>query len=364
MALQLPVRLRRFVSNKTQYLRIPEFRLESGELLAEVDIAYQTWGNPENAADGAILICHALSGSADVEEWWPGIIGQTGGFDPRVDFVICSNILGGCYGTTGPLSRRPGTASNYAAAFPDISVRDMVRLQKELLDSLNVSILQMVIGPSLGGMQALEWAASYPDRVRAVALIGVGGRHSPWCTGISEAQRTAIKADPHWDEGNYSEDSRPTNGLAAARMMAICTYRSWQSFETRFPREPGETTCTSVQSYLHYQGEKINERFDANTYITLSEAMHTHDVSRGRGEYANVLREIRQPALVVSVSSDALYPPEEQQLLATHLPNATYRIIDSQHGHDGFLIETETLVKLINEFRRTSQAADLSRATA
>jgi homoserine O-acetyltransferase len=205
-------------------------------------------------------------------------------------------------------------------------------------------------------MQALEWAISYPDRVRSVVPIGVGGRHSAWCIGVSEAQRAAIAADPNWNGGYYSDDSPPANGLAAARMMAVCTYRSWQSFDHRFGRERRTDDQYQVQSYLRHQGEKINGRFDANTYVALTHAMHTHDLSRGRGDYPEVLRTVLQPALVVSVSTDALYPPEEQQVLAEHLPGARYEILESAHGHDGFLIETESLGNKIAQFRRSNRA--------
>ena len=361
--MSLPLHLRSRIASDTQFLRVPEgIVLESGERLHEVDIAYRTWGDPANARDRAILICHALTGSADVEAWWPDIIGTGRAFDPARDFVVCANILGSCYGTTGPVSYKPGTTTRYRADFPRVSVRDMVELERILLDALGVGRLELVTGPSLGGMQALEWAAMYPDRVGSVVPIGVGGRHSAWCIGVSEAQRAAIAADPNWNDGYYSDDAPPRDGLAAARMMAVCTYRSWQSFEQRFARERRDAGQFQVQSYLRHQGAKINERFDANTYVTLTHAMHTHDLARGRGDYREVLRSIEQPALVVSVSSDALYPPEEQRLLADHLPNAEYEVLDCPHGHDGFLIETDRLGDMIDAFRNGSAATARLRA--
>ena len=355
--MKLPQHLRAHIGAETRILRLAdEFVLENGERMRDVEIAYRTWGDPANAADNAILICHALTGSADVEAWWPGIIGHGKAFDPAQDFVICANILGSCYGTTGPASIRPGSEERYRADFPRVSVRDMVELQRVLLDELGVARLELVTGPSLGGMQALEWAASYPERVRSLVPIGVGGRHSAWCIGISEAQRAAIAADPNWNDGYYSDDAPPAAGLAAARMMAVCTYRSWESFDSRFGRDQKTDDQYQVQSYLRHQGEKINERFDANTYVTLTHAMHTHDLARGRGEYPDILSTIAQPALVVSVSTDALYPPAEQRLLAQHLPAASYEILESAHGHDGFLIETEALGEKIIRFRRANEA--------
>ena len=350
--MSLPDYLQQCVSADTLFLTLPEpFEFESGETIEDFVVAYQTWGTQRGNGQRTILICHALTGSADVDAWWPGIIGAGKAFDPDYDFVVCVNIPGSCYGTTGPAHLVPGTGHRYRADYPAVTVRDMVQVEKQVLDFLGVDVLDVVTGPSLGGMQALEWAASYPDRVSSVIPIGVGGRHSPWCIGVSEAQRAAIAADPNWKEGYYDDASPPEKGLAAARMMAICTYRSWDSFEARFGRETCDDERFQVQSYLQHQGHRINQRFDANCYVTLTHAMHSHDLSRGRGEYHQVLSQITQPALVVSVSSDALYPPQEQAVLADCLPNAEYVTLETQHGHDGFLIETQALGELIREFR-------------
>lgn len=354
--MSLPDRIQQQLAVNTKYLSVPEpLQLQNGERLHDLQIAYRTWGDIRNAENHTILICHALTGSADVDSWWPKIIGKGQAFDPDHDFIICSNILGSCYGTTGPLSEKPGSDERYRADFPRITIKDMIELQRILLDALGITRVELVVGPSLGGMQALEWAASYPERIGSIVPIGVGGRHSAWCIGISEAQRAAIAADPNWRGGYYDEDARPADGLAAARMMAVCTYRSWLSFETRFGREKRSDDQYQVQSYLRHQGETINERFDANTYVTLTHAMHTHDLALGRGPYPDILKSIKQPALVVSVSSDALYPPQEQELLARELPNAEYETLSSEHGHDGFLIETEALGRLITRFRRQSR---------
>jgi len=356
--MNLPTYLRAQISDETETLVVGgSFRLEGGQCLEDVEIAYRTWGDIANAKDHAILICHALTGSADVEAWWPNIIGAGKAFDPAHDFIVCANILGSCYGTTGPANLKTGGQQRYRADFPDISVRDMVNLERVLLDELGVDHLEVVTGPSLGGMQALEWAAMYPERVGSVVPIGVGGQHSAWCIGMSEAQRMAIQADPNWNGGYYSDESPPDAGLAAARMMAICTYRSWQSFDERFGRSKRSDELYEVQSYLRHQGRKINDRFDANTYVTLTHAMHTHDLGRGRGEYQDVLANIRQPALVVSVSTDTLYPPHEQETLAELLPNARYVLLESAHGHDGFLIETEELGQIIARFRTSGHSA-------
>lgn len=357
---QAPAHLLGHISAQTSWFRVPgSVRLESGASLDEVTVAYRTWGDPRNARTNAILICHALTGSADVEAWWPGIIGADGAFDPRRDFIVCSNILGGCYGTTGPASLRPGSRERWRAAFPRISVRDMVNVQRLLLDHLGIDRLALVTGPSLGGMQALEWALMYPERVAGIVPIGVGGRHSAWCIAMSEAQRAAIYADPRWEGGFYPDDAPPEKGLAAARMMAIVSYRSWHGFDRRFGRRQRDDGDFEVQSYLRYQGEKINRRFDAVTYVRLTQAMNAHDVARGRGDYHEVLASIRQPALVVSVASDLLYPPHEQQELVRYLPDARYETLDSGEGHDGFLIESAELGAMIARFRgRAAGAAE------
>lgn len=359
--MDLPTRLRAQISDATQFLRLERpFELESSERIEAPVVAYRTWGDLANAAERAVLICHALTGSADVEAWWPGIVGPGCAFDPARDFVICANILGGCYGTTGPASIGPD-GQRYRADFPRITVRDMVALERALLEALGISRVELVTGPSLGGMQALEWAAMYPEAVGSIVPIGVGARHSAWCIGISEAQRAAIAADPDWNGGYYSDERPPARGLAAARMMAVCTYRSWQSFDERFGRDLREDDLYEVQSYLRHQGKKINDRFDANSYVTLTHAMHSHDLGRDRGgDWRRVLAEITQPALVVSVSTDTLYPPQEQQVLAESLPNARYEVLECAHGHDGFLIETGRLGEMISEFRRGRRRAGLS----
>jgi homoserine O-acetyltransferase/O-succinyltransferase len=359
----LPQYLREHVSPATRYFVLPQpLLLECGRTLNTVTVAYQTWGNPGNAATNAILICHALTGSADVDAWWPGIISRDGAFDVETDFVVCSNILGSCYGTTGPASLQDGSGKRWRSDFPRITVRDMVNVQRALIDHLGIKRLALVTGPSLGGMQALEWALMHPDMVDRIVPIGVGGRHSAWCIAMSEAQRQAIYADPDWNGGDYSEERAPEKGLAAARMMAICTYRSWHSFDERFCRKEQGAGEFQVQSYLRYQGEKINKRFDANTYVRLTQAMNDFDISRGRGDYVSVIRSIRQPALVISISSDILYPPHEQQLLSQNMPNARHALLQSSDGHDGFLIECRELAAIISNFRQGRTAGHATRA--
>lgn len=326
--------------------------LECGSALSTVTIAYRTWGTLNAARNNVVLVCHALTGSADADDWWPGLIGQDCPLDPARDFIVCSNVIGGCYGSTGPYSSsRANSTGRRGLDFPLVTIRDMVNAQKMLLESLNVSQIALAIGPSLGGMQVLEWAASYPDFVQAIAPIGVSGRHSAWATGIGEAQRAAIRTDPNWCDGMYSDTARPAAGLATARMMAMVTYRSWQNFEVRFNRSVDQADDFSVSSYLNYQGEKLVRRFDASSYYRLTQAMDSHDVGRSRGGTDAVLKQLDIPALIVSVSSDVLYPPVEQAYLAKHLPQSTFEELTSDHGHDGFLIDLAPLCDMIVRFR-------------
>jgi homoserine O-acetyltransferase len=303
--------------------------------------------------------------------------------------VVCSNILGSCYGTTGPTSLDPETGKPYGAAFPAITVRDMVHLQARLLEGLGVNSVRLAIGGSLGGMQVLEWGLQYGDRVQSLAVIAAPGRHSPWCIGLSEAQRQAIYTDPLWQGGHYSSDNPPAQGLAVARMIAMSTYRSWASFHHRFGRQPASYHSTTpspgqtqvagqtprpapthppihsrlptpyvVTQYLQHQGHKLVDRFDANTYIALTQAMDRHDAGACGSQHHNpdqryqaALQRIHHPTLVVAINSDLLYPPAEQQELAELIPQAQLSWLYSPHGHDAFLIDMEDLNRQVLAFR-------------
>ncbi|HYI12133.1 MAG TPA: homoserine O-acetyltransferase [Thermoanaerobaculia bacterium] len=309
--------------------------LESGGVLEEVAVAYRTWGKLDAAGTNAVLVCHALTGNADADEWWEPLIGSGRALDPDRDFILCSNILGSCYGTTGPSSYGPG--------FPRITVRDIVAVQRALVRHLGVRRLRLVIGGSFGGMQVLEWALSAPDLVETIAPIATSGRHSPWTIAWSEAQRQAIALDP-------------VRGLAVARMIAMSTYRSHGSYGSRFGRAHQEGAF-HVENWLRNHGQRLVDRFDAATYVTLTHAMDSHDVARGRGAYETVLGSIRQPTFIVSIDSDVLYPPAEQEELAVLIPNATLRTISSIHGHDGFLIDAAAINEVLFEWRFRNAAA-------
>ncbi|HYG67636.1 MAG TPA: homoserine O-acetyltransferase, partial [Anaeromyxobacteraceae bacterium] len=316
-----------------------------------VRVGYRTWGTLDADGANAVVVCHALTGSADADLWWTRMFGPGAALDPARDFVVCSNILGSCYGTTGPTALDPATGRPWLGNFPAITVRDMVGVQRALADALGIRRIRAVIGGSLGGMQALEWALMDPERVESLVFVASSARHSAWCIGLSEAQRQAIFADPRWRDGAYDPADPPSAGLAAARMMAMCAYRSAPSFEERFARRAQDAETFAVESYLRHQGRQLVGRFDAASYVTLTRAMDAHDVARGRGDLDDVLRSIRQPTLVVSIESDVLYPPAEQREVARLVPGARLAMIDSPHGHDAFLIDVERLSALVADFR-------------
>jgi homoserine O-acetyltransferase len=328
------------------------FTLDSGARLPSVTVAFRTWGRPDADGGNAVLVCHALTGSADVDRWWGTLLGPGRALDPDRDFVVCSNVLGGCYGTTGPTTPRPGGHGRWGGDFPAVSVRDIVRVQAALLDALGVKRLRLVVGGSLGGMQVLEWALLFPDRVEAIAPIAVSARHSAWSIGLSEAQRQAIYSDPRWRDGCYPPEDGPDAGLSVARQIAMCTDRSRARLEARFARSEAEAGGFAVEGWLHHHGRALVDRFDASTYVTLTKAMDTHDVGRGRGGWREALATVRVPALVVSIDTDVLYPPVEQEELANALPLGRLARLASPHGHDAFLIEGENTNALVARFRR------------
>lgn len=344
----------------TLYPEARPLAMDSGRTLAPVTVAYETYGTLNAAGDNAVLVCHALTGNAHAAGfsspdpasagWWEPLIGPGRGLDTSKYFVICSNFLGGCYGTTGPTSVNPATGKPFGPDFPQMTVRDMVRVQKSLLDHLGVRALRTVIGGSLGGMQVLEWGVMFPGFVRSMVPIGTAAGHSPWCIGLNDIARQAIMNDPAWKDGRYDPAAQPRSGLSLARQVAMMSYRSDVSFLSRFGREQRPDGAFQVESYLRYQGEKLVNRFDANTYIAITRAMDAHDVSPGRGTVEDVLGSLDIPALCIGISSDVLYPVHEQKALAGMLRRSRYREIQSPHGHDAFLMEYVQLAGIVREF--------------
>ncbi len=339
--------------------------LQYGATLEHVAVAYETYGELNSQGDNAILICHALTGSAhaagahdkqQVPGWWDPLIGPGKPIDSNEYFVISSNVLGGCYGSTGPSSINPVSGRPYRLSFPRYTIRDMVMVQKRLLDKLGVTSLKAVIGGSMGGMQVLEWAAMYPEQVRSIIPIGIGARHSAWAIGLNEVARRAITSDPNWQNGNYPPEQQPDAGLGLARAIAMLSYRSLDSLEAKFGRERVSASrdllgvSFEIESYLSYQGVKLVQRFDANTYLYITRAMDDYDLAEGRGRLAEVLAKMTMPALVMGIDSDVLYPEQEQKQLVEILPSAEYARICSPHGHDAFLIEFPQLAVRLRRF--------------
>lgn len=322
------------------------FRRERGGTLRDVAVEVRTWGRHRH---NATLVCHALTGDANADEWWSGLFTRGRILDPADRFVVSMNVLGSCYGTTGPTSVPPGELAPYAGDFPRVTIRDMVTIQQLVLSQLGVRHLDLVLGGSMGGMQALEWAVMFPEMVGTVVPIAAGASQSAWAIGLSEAQRHAITTDPAYKHGHYSPDAPPADGLSTARMIAMVSYRSQASFATRFGREADGDGFTA-QSYLRYQGTKLVDRFDANTYVTLLDAMDSHDIGRGRGPREAILRRIAARSLLIGVSTDVLYPVSEVREAARCIPGARFAILDGPNGHDTFLIDIEGIDSLIGQF--------------
>ena len=309
--------------------------LENGEILEQPEIAFCAWGTLNKEANNVIYICHALTANADVADWWPGTTGKGLVFDTDKYYVVCANILGSCYGTTGAASINPKTNQPYGKGFPFISVRDMVSAHRLLVKHLNIRSIHLLCGGSLGGQQAMEWAIAEPDFVKQLFLIATNARHSAWGIAFNEAQRMALELGE--------------KGLEAARAIAMLSYRNYHMYEKTQTDPEHKTDGFLAAGYQRYQGQKLSKRFNADSYYTLSKAMDSHNVGSGRGTVEQALSTIRAKTLVVGISSDILFPVSEQQLLAEYIPGATLKIIGSQYGHDGFLIETPTITQLLKE---------------
>ncbi|OQS05759.1 homoserine O-acetyltransferase [Thraustotheca clavata] len=317
-----------------QVFNLPHYTLESGITLENVDVNYKTFGELNAAKDNVMVVCHALTGNAALDSWWSGLLGDGKPFDTSKYLVVCANILGSCYGTTGPTSINPKTNKRYGADFPLTTVRDTIAA---------------VVGGSLGGMQTLEWGFLGQGIVQRLAVIACGARHTAWQIGISEVQRQAIYRDPRYANGHYDPANPPRDGLAIARQMAMLTYRTHAVYDERYGRNTQDDGRFSVQSYLDYQGDKFLTRFDANSYVAVTKSMDTHDVGRNRGGIETALRQLGSiPVSVVGIDSDLLYPPSEQQQLHELIPNSKFLLINSPHGHDGFLLEQDAVGHAVN----------------
>ena len=348
-------------------------QLDSGETLGPITLAYETYGRLNEDRSNAILICHALSGDSHAAGyyspddkgpgWWDDCIGPGKAFDTNKYCVICSNVIGGCRGSTGPGSIDLKTGKPYGLNFPVVTIGDMVRAQRHLIDHLGIDQLLAIAGGSMGGMQVLEWAATYPDRVRAVLPLATTARHSPMLIAFSEVGRQAIYADPNWNHGDYYHGPRPNAGLAVARMVGHITYLSETSMHQKFGRRLQERarfgydfeTDFAIEGYLRYKGNRFTERFDANTYLYVTKAMDYFDLSNGEGRLeAAFARSSNLIYLVVSFTSDWLYPTYHSKELVSALTmvgaDVTYANLQSTWGHDAFLLEVDTMTQLMSNF--------------
>lgn len=328
------------------------FTLESGESLPGFQLRYTLLGKLNSQRSNAVWVCHALTGSSDFTDWWGDFFTQDSPFDPNHHLIICANMLGGCYGSTGPLSINSLTGKPYYHTFPVLTNRDVVRAFDLLRIDLQLERVKSLIGGSLGGQQVLEWAILQPEVFETLIAIGCNASHSPWGIAFNEAQRIAIEADPTWK----NNDERAGNsGLKAARAIALLSYRHYETFaKTQVDKDAEQVDNFRAASYLRYQGDKLANRFNAFSYWTLSKMMDSHNVGRSRKSIEHALRQIKSRTLILGVDSDILFPISEQLYLAEQIPGSELKIISSVYGHDGFLVEYEQLKKITSQFYKHS----------
>jgi homoserine O-acetyltransferase len=324
------------------------FLLESGNKLAELQIAYHTYGSLNTDGSNVIWICHALTANSDALDWWADMVGEGKCFNPEHHFIVCANYIGSCYGTTGPMSRNPQTNKPYFLSFPEITVRDMVNAHELLRKHLGITKINTIIGGSIGGFQAMEWTIMNPELIENLILIACCAKATPWAIALNESQRLSILADHTFEMEQIHGGDK---GLIAARSIALTTYRSDYAYNlTQAENDLNKIHDFKASSYQKYQGEKLVKRFDAYSYFYLTKSIDSHNVGRNRGGVELALKLVKAKTLVIGISSDRLFPVEEQQFLTKNINGAVYHEIHSLFGHDGFLIEYEVLTTIINDF--------------
>ncbi len=336
--------------SEVKYFFSPEpFALESGATLPSLTVAYHTFGQLSPARDNAVWVMHALTANSDVADWWPHTVESGKFLDPEKHYVVCANVIGSCYGSSGPLRPFAEGAAPMYEDFPDLTVRDMVNAHKLLMAHLGIAQIDTIIGSSLGGFQALEWLVDSPDVARRAVLCATDFQCRPWLAAINKAMYMAIEADPTF--GEHRADAA-RKGLEAARAIALLSYRSYSAYDSTQADPPGRENPFQrrVHSYQAYQGKKLADRFDVYSYLRMCRSSDTHDVSRGRGTMAEALGRVKAKCLVVAISSDILFPPSYHKELSEMLPDARLEIIESEFAHDGFLIEHEKLDRIIQNF--------------
>lgn len=329
-----------------KYIHNQPLQLESGAVLPQVEIAYHTYGELNATGDNVIWVCHALTANSDVADWWSGLFGEEKPFDPSKYFIVCANILGSCYGSSGPLSENPETGKPYFGSFPMLTIRDMVKTHQLLQAHLGVKKIALGMGGSMGGYQLMEWAIADQSLFKNLCLLVTSAKASAWEIAIHEAQRLAIEADPTWKDESPNAGE---NGLKAARGIGMVTYRNYEAFKQTQEDEGEKLEGFKAASYIRYQGEKLVKRFNAQSYVLLSKSMDSHNLGRGRSSVEKALGMIRSNTLVIGVDSDILCPITEQQFIAKHIPNSRLEIISSPFGHDGFLVESAKIKMLVDD---------------
>jgi len=324
------------------------FILESGIELPRFHLAYTTYGKLNEQKDNVVWIFHALTANSKAAEWWPGLVGENKLFDPAKYFIICVNMPGSCYGSIGPLDIDPKTGNPYFHNFPWFTTRDMIRAYQQLKDFLGIEHIYIGIGGSMGGQQLLEWSVEEPSLFSYIVPLATNSFHSPWGIAFNATQRHCIENDPTWKK---KDPEAGLQGMAVARGIALLSYRNYHTYQISQQETNIEKTVQyKSESYQQYQGKKLVQRFNAFSYYFLSKAMDAHHVGRSRTSAIAALQKIKAKTLVVSISSDLLFPPHEQQLVAENISGSVHTIIDSDYGHDGFLLEFEKIGNVIRDF--------------
>ncbi len=325
------------------------FPLENGQVLPDIRIGYHTYGHLNATGDNVVWVCHALTANSDVIRWWPGMVGEHRYVDPEKHFIVCANIIGSCYGSSGPLTEDPATRKKYFSNFPAITIRDMVKAHILLRKYLGIKKIHLLMGGSMGGYQALEWVLMEPGIIQDIFLIATSAAESPWGIAVHATQRLSIEADSTWMD---LQPDAGAKGLRAARGIGILTYRNYAIMkEKQSDPEINKLDNYRASSYITYQGNKLSRRFNAYSYWLLTKAMDSHNIARNRGgDLKKVLASIPQRTLIVGITSDILCPLAEQEFLADNMPNSTLISIDSLYGHDGFMVETERIGHCLKEW--------------
>ena len=329
------------------YRHLAPVKLESGQFLPELELAYTTYGTLNEDASNVVWVCHAFTGNANPSDWWNGLIGDGRLYNPEEHYIVCMNIPGSHYGSTSPLSVNPETGAPYYHTFPRLTIKDVVSSLELLRNHLQIDKINTLLGGSLGGQQALEWAVQNPDITENLILFSTNAIHSPWGIAFNESQRMAIQCDPTWEESHHKAGME---GMKVARSIALLSYRNYETYNRTQSRDEEQLDFFRANTYQNYQGEKIQKRFNAYSYWALSKMFDSHDVGRGRDGVKNALSLVKAKTLVIGITTDVLFPPVEQAFIAEHISGAKFVEIDSTYGHDGFLIEFEQMTKAIKSF--------------